>query len=59
MASKILSMPSPVLPEQGIALIVSIPTTSSISFFVFSISEAGRSILFRTGITSWLISNAW
>ena len=53
------SIPSPVLPEHGIAVFVSIPTTSSISFFVFSISEAGRSILFNTGITSWLISNAW
>ena len=34
-------MPSPVLPEHGIAFEVSIPTTSSISFFVFSISDAG------------------
>ena len=50
MASKISSIPSPVLPEQGIALVVSIPTTSSISFFVFSKSDAGKSILFKTGI---------
>ena len=52
MVSKISSIPSPVLPEQGIALVVSIPTTSSISFFVFSISDAGKSILFKIGITS-------
>ena len=45
-------MPSPVLPEQEIAFEVSIPTTSSISFFVLSISEAGKSILFKIGITS-------
>ena len=51
-ASKISSTPSPVFPEQLIAFEVSIPTTSSISFFVFSISEAGKSILFKTGITS-------
>ena len=48
MVSKISSIPSPVLPEQGIALVVSIPTTSSISFFVLSISDAGKSILFKT-----------
>ena len=52
------SIPSPVLPEHGIALEVSIPTTSSISFFVFSTSEAGKSILFNIGITSWFISKA-
>ena len=34
-ASKISSIPSPVFPEQGIAFVVSIPTTSSISFFFF------------------------
>ena len=51
-ASRISSIPSPVFPEQEIALIVSIPTTSSISFFVFSVSEAGKSILLRTGMTS-------
>ena len=51
-------IPSPVFPEQLIALDVSIPTTSSISFLVFSISDAGKSILFKIGITSWLISNA-
>ena len=33
--SKISSIPSPVLPEQEIALFVSIPTTSSISFLFF------------------------
>ena len=51
-ASNILSIPSPVLPEQPIAIEVSIPITSSISFFVFSKSEAGKSILFKIGITS-------
>ena len=51
-ASNISSIPSPVLPEHGIALDVSIPTTSSISFLVFSISEAGKSILFKIGTTS-------
>ena len=50
--SKISSIPSPVLPEHGIAFDVSIPTTSSISFFVLSMSEAGKSILFKTGIIS-------
>ena len=50
--SKISSMPSPVFPEHGTALSVSIPITSSICFFVRSISEAGKSILFRTGIIS-------
>ena len=59
MASKISSIPSPVLPEQEMAFVVSIPTTSSISFFVFSISDAGKSILFKIGITSWFISKAW
>ena len=58
-ASKISSIPSPVLPEQEIAFVVSMPTTSSISFFVFSVSEAGKSILFNTGMTSWFISSAW
>ena len=57
-ASKISSIPSPVFPEQLIAVEVSMPITSSISFFVFSKSEAGKSILFKIGITSWLISNA-
>jgi len=51
-ASNISSIPSPVFPEQEIAFVVSIPTTSSISVFVFSISEAGKSILFKIGITS-------
>ena len=50
--SKIFSIPSPVLPEQGIALSVSIPITSSICFFVLSKSDAGRSILFNTGTIS-------
>ena len=51
-ASRMSFMPSPVLPEHEIAFVVSIPTTSSISFFVFSISDAGKSILFNIGITS-------
>ena len=50
--SKISSIPSPVFPEQGTALDVSIPITSSICFLVLSRSEAGRSILFKTGIIS-------
>ena len=45
-------MPSPVLPEQGTALVVSMPITSSICLFVLSISDAGKSILFKTGIIS-------
>ena len=52
MPSSISSMPSPVLPEQLIAFEVSIPITSSISFFVLSISDAGKSILFKIGIIS-------
>ena len=48
--SKISSIPSPVLPEHGTALSVSIPITSSICFFVLSKSDAGKSILFSTGI---------
>ena len=51
-------MPSPVLPEHGTALDVSIPITSSICLLVLSISEAGKSILFKTGIISWSISKA-
>ena len=50
--SKISSIPSPVFPEQGTAFSVSIPMTSSICFFVFSKSYAGKSILFKTGIIS-------
>ena len=57
--SKISSIPSPVLPEQGTAFLVSIPITSSICFFVFSKSDAGRSTLFNTGTISWLVSKAW
>ena len=57
--SRISFIPSPVFPEQGIAFSVSIPITSSICFFVLSKSEAGKSILFKTGIISWLISKAW
>ena len=57
--SRISSMPSPVFPEQGTADDVSIPITSSICLFVLSKSDAGKSILFKTGIISWLISSAW
>ena len=57
--SKISSIPSPVFPEQETAFRVSIPITSSICFFVSSILEAGRSILFKIGIISWLVSKAW
>ena len=56
--SRISSIPSPVLPEHPIAFDVSIPITSSISFFVFSKSEAGKSTLLRTGTISWFISKA-
>ena len=56
--SKISSIPSPVLPEQGIAFLVSIPITSSICFFVFSKSDAGKSTLFNTGTISCLVSKA-
>ena len=49
-ASKISSIPSPVFPEQAIELVVSMPTTSSISFFVLSISEAGKSIFHNATI---------
>ena len=57
--SKILLIPSPVFPEHGIAFSVSIPMTSSIYFFVLSKSDAGKSILFKTGIISWFMSKAW
>ena len=50
--SNISSIPSPVFPEQGIAFSVSMPITSSICFFVRSISDAGKSVLFNTGIIS-------
>ena len=50
--SKISPIPSPVFPEHGMAFSVSIPITSSICFFVFSKSDAGKSILFKTGTIS-------
>ena len=50
--SRISLIPSPVFPEQGIAFSVLMPITSSICVFVFSKSEAGKSILFRTGTIS-------
>ena len=52
-------MPSPVFPEHLIDWVVSIPITSSICLLTLSGSEAGKSILFNTGIISWLLSNAW
>ena len=57
--SRISSIPCPVFPEQGTELDVSMPITSSIWLFVLSRSDAGRSILFNTGIISWFISSAW
>ena len=57
--SRISSIPCPVFPEQGTELDVSMPITSSIWLFVLSRSDAGRSILFNTGIIWWLRSNAW
>ena len=57
--SKMSLIPSPVLPEHGTEIEVSIPITSSICFLVLSKSDAGKSILFNIGIISWLISNAW
>ena len=57
--SRISSTPSPVFPEQLIERLVSIPITSSICFLTFSVSDAGKSILFNTGIISWLLSRAW
>ena len=56
--SKISSIPSPVFPEHETALFVSIPITSSICLLVLSKSDAGKSILFKTGIISWFISRA-
>ena len=50
--SNISSIPSPVFPEHGIAFSVSIPITSSICLLVLSKSDAGKSILFKTGIIS-------
>ena len=43
---------SPVVRKQETDEEVSIPITSSICFFVFSISDAGKSILLSTGIIS-------
>ena len=57
--SNISSTPSPVFPEQLMEWLVSIPITSSICFLTLSVSAAGKSILLRTGIISWLLSIAW
>ena len=50
--SRISSTPNPVFPEHGMALEESIPITSSICFFVFSISDAAKSVLLSTGTIS-------
>ena len=57
-ASRISSMPSPVLALHGIASSASMPMTSSISARARSGSACGRSILFRTGTTSTPSSSA-
>ena len=53
------SIPWPVFAETREALSVSIPKTSSIWELIFSGSEEGRSILFRTGKISWSLLIAW
>ena len=58
MASKTSSIPFPVLADISIALLVSRPITSSIWLFILSGSDAGKSILFKTNIISWLLSIA-
>jgi hypothetical protein len=57
-ASRISSMPMPLLAEQGMASVASMPITSSISALALSGSAAGRSILFSTGTTSTPRSSA-
>ena len=57
-ASNISLIPNPVLAEQFIALDVSNPIISSISYFIFSGSAPGKSTLFKTGIISKLFSSA-
>ena len=57
-ASSRSSMPRPVLAETWTASDVSMPITSSISWQTRSGSADGRSILFRTGMISWLASIA-
>jgi hypothetical protein len=59
MASSTSGMPSPVLAEQSTASEASMPITSSIWMRTASGSAAGRSILFSTGTSSWLLSTAW
>ena len=51
-ASKIKSIPSPVLADTFTASLESRPITSSICLQTFSGSAAGRSILFKTGMIS-------
>jgi len=51
-------MPMPVLAEQGMASLASMPITSSTSAFAFSGSACGRSILLSTGSTSTPSSSA-
>ena len=57
-ASRMSSMPMPVLAEQGMASVASMPITSSISSLARSGSACGRSILFSTGTTSTPSSSA-
>ena len=57
-ASRRSSMPRPVLADTLTASDVSMPITSSISWQTRSASAEGRSILFRTGMISWLASIA-
>ena len=57
-ASRMSSMPSPVLALQGIASSASMPITSSISALARSGSACGRSILLSTGTTSTPRSSA-
>ncbi|MNE75940.1 hypothetical protein D3C80_1721450 [compost metagenome] len=58
MASSTSSMPMPDLAEHRTASEASMPMTSSIWVRTRSGSAAGRSILFRTGTISWLLSMA-
>jgi len=57
-ASRMSSTPMPVLAEQGIASVASMPITSSISALALSGSALGRSILLSTGTTSTPRSSA-
>ena len=58
MASSTLSIFVPSFALTGIAMLASMPKTSSISAFTRSTSAEGKSILFITGIISKFCSNA-